>query len=88
MLMTKIELEETKKDLEEGCMAGTFFKTGDKVIYRIFENGHRDISFWVSGRDLENEEIMTVSKDMFYIVFDLSMCNKVFNALVKRYKTC
>jgi hypothetical protein len=85
MKMTNAELVACKKDMENESLS--FMKRGQESgeVFRIFVNGNDDISFWVSGSDLENEEVMTVSREMFYRVFDVQTCNKVFTALSYRY---
>lgn len=83
MKLMKNELVACKSDL--GNERLSFIKSVGSVTYRIFVNGNDEISFWVSGLDLDKEQIMTVSRDMFYWVFDITVCNKIFSILFNRY---
>lgn len=77
------ELKQIKKDLENETLS--FIKSDSKLMYRIFVNGNDDISFWVSDRGITEHSVLTVSREMFYQVFDVAMCNKVFRSLKNKY---
>lgn len=83
MKLTNAELIECKKALENETLS--FIKSNSTLMFRIFVNGNDDISFWVSDKGITEHQVMTVSREMFYQVFDVQMCNKVLTALKYRY---